>query len=194
MNQNRSCPGVPNRYSRTPPENVSRPKSIATVVVVLRSTPRRSSTGTEASVRASSVRSGRISLTAPTRVVLPTPKPPATRIFSVCRGMSSSGARRAAEPPAGGRSEAAEFIEHSHQDAGIGTVGLLVGVGLRHHLDQPVLVQVLQQDLHDPERQVGLRGEVGGGGGPPAQLQEPALLPRQPHTVARGAAGRDDDG
>ena len=61
---------------------VIRPKSIATVVVVLPSTPEMSSVPTPASVSTSSVCSGRISLTAPTSVVLPTPKPPAMRIFS----------------------------------------------------------------------------------------------------------------
>src|SRR6059036_1479204 len=60
-----------------------RPKSMATVVVFLPSTPLVSSIGRPASVSSSSVRSGLISLTAPTRVVLPTPKPPATRILSV---------------------------------------------------------------------------------------------------------------
>ena len=54
---------------------VMRPKSMATVVVVLASTPAVSSTGRPASVSGSSVRSGRISLTAPTSVVLPTPNP-----------------------------------------------------------------------------------------------------------------------
>ena len=61
---------------------VMRPKSMATVVVVFWSTPPVSSTVLPAWLSCSSVRSGRISLTAPTRVVLPTPKPPATSIFS----------------------------------------------------------------------------------------------------------------
>ena len=61
---------------------VMRPKSMATVVVIFWSTPSVSSTDWPASLSSSSVRSGRISLTAPTRVVLPTPKPPATSIFS----------------------------------------------------------------------------------------------------------------
>src|SRR5437868_7527305 len=141
MNQNRSWPGVPNKYSRTPPENVSRPKSMATVVVDLLSTPFRSSTPVEASVSRSSVRSGRISLTAPTNVVLPTPKPPATRILRVCWGMSSASCGTAPKVL-----EAAEFIEHSHQYPGVGAVGLL---GLPLLLDQAVLVQVGQQDLDD---------------------------------------------
>jgi len=69
---------------------VIRPKSIATVVVCLCSTPDRSSTPTLSSVRYSSVRSGRISLTEPTRVVLPTPKPPATRIFKATGSIALS--------------------------------------------------------------------------------------------------------
>ena len=71
---------------------VMRPKSIATVVVVLPSTPDRSSMPTPGSVSTSSVRSGRVSLTAPTMVVLPTPKPPATRILiAVGSGVAPAG-------------------------------------------------------------------------------------------------------
>ena len=63
---------------------VMRPKSSATVVVFFRSTPARlSSPVCLPTLSASSVDSGRISLTEPTRVVLPTPKPPATRILAV---------------------------------------------------------------------------------------------------------------
>ena len=65
-----------------------RPKSIATVVVRLSGTAAVSSTPSDAAVMVSSVRSGGISETARTSVVLPTPKPPATRIL---RGMSSAG-------------------------------------------------------------------------------------------------------
>src|SRR3954447_5998074 len=60
---------------------VIRPKSIVTVVVVLPSTPPVSS-APSTPVRTSSVCSGRISLTEPTIVVLPAPKPPAIRILS----------------------------------------------------------------------------------------------------------------
>src|SRR5215207_10780390 len=70
-----------------------RPKSIATVVVDFSSTPVVSSTPTLASVSNSSVRSGRISLTAPTNVVLPAPKPPAISIFTAT-GSSSAGPMR----------------------------------------------------------------------------------------------------
>src|SRR6187455_840952 len=59
-----------------------RPKSIATVVVVLPGTCRLSSTPTPAEVMTASVVSGVISETDPTNVVLPTPKPPAMTIFA----------------------------------------------------------------------------------------------------------------
>jgi hypothetical protein len=56
---------------------------MATVVVVLALTPWVLSTPTLRSLSGSSVRSGRISLIAPTSVVFPTPNPPATRILAV---------------------------------------------------------------------------------------------------------------
>src|SRR4029079_18605541 len=59
-----------------------RPKSIATVVVVLPGTCRLSSPPTPAEVMIASVVSGVISETDPTSVVLPTPKPPAMTIFA----------------------------------------------------------------------------------------------------------------
>jgi hypothetical protein len=59
-----------------------RPKSIATVVVVLPGTSSMSSTPTPAEVMIASVVSGVISETEPTRVVFPTPKPPAMTIFA----------------------------------------------------------------------------------------------------------------
>ena len=61
-----------------------RPKSSATVVEDLRSTPVRSSTPAPIALSTSSVRSGVISLIVSTMVVLPTPKPPAMRIFVDC--------------------------------------------------------------------------------------------------------------
>ena len=82
MNQNRSWPGVPNRYRMSPASRVTRPKSMATVVVVLSGTCDRSSTLAAGRVIAASVVSGVISETAPTKVVLPTPKPPATTILT----------------------------------------------------------------------------------------------------------------
>ena len=81
MNQNRRWPGVPNRYSTRSSSRVIRPKSIATVVVRLSGVASRPSSPAEALVTRASVRSGMISDTAPTNVVLPTPKPPEMTIF-----------------------------------------------------------------------------------------------------------------
>src|SRR5258708_12557663 len=105
MNQKRSWPGVPNKYSVRLDGNVIRPKSMATVVVVLRATPVTSSTPMLRSLSVSSVRSGRISLIAETRVVLPTPNPPATRILVVVGGPA---------PPAAA-SECSEPIQNAPQ-------------------------------------------------------------------------------
>ena len=82
MNQNRVWPGVPNRYRIRSRSIEIRPKSMATVVVVLPGTCRVSSTPTPAEVMIASVVSGVISETEPTSVVLPTPKPPAMTIFA----------------------------------------------------------------------------------------------------------------
>src|SRR5690606_23522180 len=83
MNKKRSWPGVPNRYNHKAPGRAMRPKSIATVVVVLRSvTPPASSTPTECSVMAASVLSGSMSEIDPMKVVLPTANPPAITILT----------------------------------------------------------------------------------------------------------------
>src|SRR5256885_16572121 len=67
-----------------------RPKSRATVVLVLPSTPVTSSTPTLPWVRTSSVVNGGISLTDPTKVVLPVPKPPATTTLTDLRPIDLS--------------------------------------------------------------------------------------------------------
>src|SRR6516165_5731126 len=82
MNQNLCWPGVPNMYSTRSFSRVMRPKSIATVVVVLSGTCDRSSTSVLATVMTASVVRGVISDTEPTNVVLPTPNPPATTILT----------------------------------------------------------------------------------------------------------------
>src|SRR6201985_3706976 len=82
MNQKRCWPGLPNMYSTRSLSSVIRPKSIATVVVLLSGTCDRSSTSVLATVIMASVVSGVISETEPTKVVLPTPKPPATTILT----------------------------------------------------------------------------------------------------------------
>src|SRR5215467_13378450 len=97
MNQKRCCPGVPNRYRISPASRVTRPKSIATVVVVLSGVCDRSSTPVLAAVITASVVSGVISETDPTKVVLPTPKPPATTILTEVIAASPALPRRGLE-------------------------------------------------------------------------------------------------
>src|SRR5215510_1957031 len=123
-----------------------RPKSIATVVVVLRSTPSSGSTCTLGAVSCSSVRRGRISLTDPTSVVLPAPNPPATRIL-IANG--DAGPAPSSEP--------AETIDHLPED------GQVVLPGRHHRLidgDQAVLAQVGDQDAYDAEWEVEVGGKV----------------------------------
>src|SRR6266511_3888425 len=82
MKPNRSCPGVPNRYSFRSSSMVMQPKSSATVVDVLAGTSVVRSSCAATEVIAASVVSGGISEIADTVVVLPTPKPPAMTIFT----------------------------------------------------------------------------------------------------------------
>src|SRR5437016_1627758 len=75
-----------------------RPKSSATVVVVLRSTPARLSTNRLGELSGSSVRSGLISVMEPISVVLPTPKPPATSSLTATGGLLATPSSKPAEP------------------------------------------------------------------------------------------------
>ena len=113
MNQNRSWPGTPNRYSTRRSLIVMRPKSIATVVVVLPATPRRSSRPAPALDSRSSVSSGRTSLIALTSVVFPTPKPPAMRILCAASSWASAASLAPPAPSVPSvPSERAEPIEY----------------------------------------------------------------------------------
>src|SRR3984957_3661834 len=175
MNEKRSCPGMPNRYSTIRAPRVIRPKSSATVVVFLRPTPLRSSRPMLAVVRASSVCSGRTSLIAPTRVVLPAPNPPAIRILCAVKAGTV-----AAVPP--GLSERAEAIQYLLEH---GVAGFLVSRSLPYDRDRPQLGQIGDQHAHHPERQCGVGGEVREGDLPTAQGQQPVMLGGQP----RGGVG-----
>src|SRR3954447_24394797 len=88
---------------------VTRPKSIATVVPVLPSTAPTLSTPRPSTVISASVRNGSISEIAPTNVVLPTAKPPATTIF-IATGTDRARAF-AAKPDCCRRSESADSIK-----------------------------------------------------------------------------------
>src|SRR6478609_11804005 len=174
MNQKRSWPGVPNRYSTRWVPMVSRPKSIATVVVVLLPTPVRSSVPTLARVRASSVCSGRTSLIAPTSVVLPAPKPPATRTLNAARGTS--------EP-----SEGAEPMQDLLQQ---GSTGLLAHRALSKHGDPAFPDEIGDEHADHPQRQRGGGRHVGHGRRPPAQPEDPAVLGGQAQRVVGPEAQR----
>ena len=78
---------------------VMRPKSIATVVVTFALTSDASSTSFDSVVIAASVVSGGISDTAETKVVLPTPNPPATTSLTdvTLRDRGATGARVGAD-------------------------------------------------------------------------------------------------
>src|SRR5688572_25541291 len=122
---------------------VIRPKSMATVVVVFVATPVVSSVSIPAVVRTSSVRNGLISLTAPTMVVLPAPKPPATRILSACGGAAS---------------ERTESMDNRLQSLDIGKffcVGWVVSG------DLAIGEQVAEQHPHHPEGEVDASGHLG---------------------------------
>src|SRR5690349_1232907 len=172
MNQNRSWPGVPNRYStRLWSRKDSLPKSMATVVVDLFSTPVTLSVAALAAVSVSSVVSGSISLTAPTNVVLPTPKPPATRILT-WMGNSSD--------------EPSEAINHRLQNGWVVGVGL-AGRELRDHRAQ--LDQVGQDDLGDRDRPLQQCGHLGDRCGGLAQCQRFRVLDAQLVPADHAAAG-----
>src|SRR6516162_4004064 len=173
MNQKRSWPRVPNRYRLTPPRKLIRPKSMATVVVVFRSTPAVSSMPVPRSLSTSSVRSGRISLIVRTSVVLPTPNPPAMMILVMIG--------------AAARSEGLESIEHIPHHA---QVGYRAVTGPPEHRDKPFLVQVAEQDPDHRQRQVDIGGHVGDDHGTPAHGQDSPVFGAQPGHVRQRRAGR----
>src|SRR5450755_531071 len=152
MNQKRSWPGVPKRYSTSRLVRVIRPKSMATVVVVLPSTPRRSSKPTLSVLSASSVCSGRTSLIAPTSVVLPAPNPPATRILNAA-------SERSVVP-----SEGPESMQYLLKQVG---AGLFTGDSSRHHGNAALLDEVGDEDPDHANRQRHVRRHVSHGDLPP---------------------------
>src|SRR5215471_20335603 len=118
------------RSSRT----VIRPKSIATVVVSLSSTPSSASTSAPGALSTSSVRNGLISLTEETSVVFPAPKPPAMRI------LIDTGPAKA-----GSASESSKSISDILEHLRVGQPAL----GRRTDGDQPVFAHVGEQDPDD---------------------------------------------
>src|SRR5690349_13643106 len=135
---------------------VTQPKSIAMVVVVLADAWPGLSTPMPSIVISASVVSGAISEMAPTVVVLPTPKPPATMI------LTGTGAFLGAAPP-GMRAvpttrlaDGSKSTDHSHD--GLGVRGVVV-----EHVDVHLAggAQVADEDLTDAQVQTQACGDLG---------------------------------
>src|SRR5215472_4178628 len=175
MNQNLCWPGVPNRYTTRSSRTVIRPKSMATVVVDFASTPSSASNWTLGSLRVSSVRSGLISLTELTRVVLPAPKPPAMRIL-IDTGLSVSTSR----------SEPAESISNILEQLGVGDPS----PRRLTNCDQSVLAHVRYEYSNDAEREVEVRGEVSNRLGPTAMPHHGLVLGLELQVTVYASVGR----
>src|SRR3990170_2044543 len=123
---------------------------MATVVSVLLPSRNSSSTPELASVMIASLRSGSISEMAPTKVVFPTPKPPATTIFT---GVSPV------------RSEGIEAIQHLVEQIGVGDVVVGEWIHCRvGDVDRSLLLEIGDQDPHHPHRHLEQRRQLDDGG------------------------------
>src|SRR5688572_5824568 len=142
---------------------------MATVVERFSSAPVMSSTPALTWVIAASVVRGSISEMAPTVVVLPTAKPPATIIFT------GRGTVRVGSDPVGPWrvviSELPEAIEHPFQQFDVGTV-VPTGSGLaRCH--QPLGLQVAHDHHRHAEGELEVSGDLGDRQGVAAELHHP---------------------
>src|SRR6266581_2477302 len=151
-----------------------RPKSIATVVVVLPSNRLVSSRLAEAVV------SGMISDTDPTKVVFPTPKPPAMTIFTGVGARSAWPAVLPAElpglSPGPGGLDRAESIQHPLKKS---EVGAFTGLRRAVHVHQTLIGHVTNQHASDPERQVQPRRDLRDRQDVPAQQRDRAPFEAQ---------------
>src|SRR5262249_10606836 len=188
MNQNRCWPGVPNRYRIRSLSRETRPKSMATVVVTLFGVAERSSTSTLASVMTASVVSGTISDTEPTKVVFPTPKPPAPTILADVVGCGAAAPRalRGLEP--------AETTEHPFHEFDRRPVTHDHAALMDQ--DEPHASHISDQHSGHAERQPQVRGHLRHRSGVQAQPTDRAVLGpdrriRQPAPLAGGHQCRD---
>src|SRR5690606_6533717 len=185
MNQNRCWPGVPNTYSTRSESSEIRPKSMATVVVAFCGVAYRSSTDTLASVIDASVVSGSISDTAPTSVVFPTPKPPATTIFVDDVGPAAAGVD-------GSESNSPKATENPFHEFDTGPVAHH-GVRVRGvHQHQPETGYVTNKNPHHAERHLQQGGHLGDRSGVEAQPADGLVL-GNPDTVEPPAPLRRRD-
>src|SRR2546421_5261407 len=148
---------------------VTQPKSIATVVAVLPVPGSKVSTPTDAAVISASVVSGAISEIAPTVVVLPTAKPPATTILTGTGGLAAR--------PLGERTESTY-----HSQDGRGVIGVHGVLGV--HVEVAGGAQVVDQDPGHVEVQAQPGGDLGDGHRLLAQRDDRLELGGQP--VRRG--------
>src|SRR5215472_6076603 len=183
MNQKRCWPGVPNMYSTRSLSSVIRPKSIATVVVDLSGTCDRSSTSVLATVMTASVVSGVISETEPTKVVLPTPNPPATTIFTdVMAGASDLGWATL---------DLTESTKHPFEQMEVRTALRVIALV---DADEPVRAHVRDEDPGHAKRQPQHGRHFRHRSPVTAELQDGLALGRQHGQVARFQDGRGDQG
>src|SRR4051812_15011479 len=143
---------------------------MATVVVDLPGVLARSSTPSDSLVTSASVRRGTISETEPTRVVLPTPKPPATTIF--------------VEAAVRLRLESTESTEGPFEKVEAFVVGGVLGQR-RLHVHVALLDQAPQQHAGhadrrlDPGRDLRHRPEVAHGDDPALEVLSPRATGRR---------------
>src|SRR6266851_2098067 len=117
-------------------------------------------------VRASSVRSGRTSLIAPTSVVLPAPNPPAMRILNEARGTSAAPL------------EGAKAMQYLLKQV---VARLLADASLRQYDDGALLDEVGEQDADHADGQPSFRGHIDYGGLPTAYVEDLAVLRTETH-------------
>src|SRR5271154_5966952 len=184
MNQKRCWPGVPNMYSTRSLSSVIRPKSIATVVVVLSGTCDRSSTSVLATVMTASVVSGVISDTEPTNVVLPTPNPPATTIFTDVMAAGASDLGWATL-------DLTESTKHPFEQIEVRTALRIIALV---NADKPVRAHVRNENSGHTQRQAKYRRPLRHRPPVPAELQDRLAFRCQHRQIARLQHGRRDQG
>src|ERR1700759_1364160 len=158
---------------------------MATVVVFLSGTCDRSSTSVDATVMTASVVSGVISDTEPTKVVLPTPKPPATTILTDVIADAS--------PPPCGRAtlDLTESTKHPFEQV---KVGAALGVITLVNAHESVGAHVRDENAGHAERHPEHRRDLGDGPPVEAKLQDRLAFRCEDGKVTRLVDGGADQG
>src|ERR1700678_264811 len=155
--------------------SVIRRKSIATVVVFLSGTCERSSTSVLATVMTASVVSGVISETEPTNVVLPTPNPPATTIFTDVMACDASATGRATL-------DLTESTKHPFEQMEVRTALRVIALV---NADKAVRAHVGDEDSCHAQRQAQDRRDFGHRPPVPAELEDGLAFRSQHRKVTR---------